>query len=76
MHFCHDTLRERPRGANRDRGMASPRIDKNIAARIGRHAGYFAEVHVLRQAQEIGHRVVTNHRHGLGKDRRAKQSQC
>ena len=41
---------------------AAARIDEDVALGIDRDAGDFAEVHVVGQLQEIGHRVEGNGR--------------
>ena len=39
-------VRDVARAGGRDHGRAGPRVDEDVALRVGRHAGRFAEVHV------------------------------
>ena len=53
------------RGADRDGGMAGPRVDENIAARIGGHAAHFAEIQSGGKLQSVGDGIESDFRRVL-----------
>src|SRR4030095_17243743 len=55
--------RERAVVADRRVGMTRPRVDENLALRIGADAANLADEHVLRRLQQVGVAVERNARY-------------
>ena len=55
-------VREGTRCADRDGGMAGPRVDKNIATRIRRHTAHLAEIEPGGKLQRFGDGIEANFR--------------
>ena len=56
----YSAVRNGAGGAERDCRVARAGVDEHIAFRIGRHAGRFTHVDVVRELQRIGRRVELN----------------
>ena len=78
-------VRHGARGADRDRRIAGARVDVDVAPRVGRHAGDFAQVDVVGHRQRARIRIELNRRNRLlrreqaaadGERGRDRENQC
>jgi hypothetical protein len=65
LEEARSTMSNSARRANRDGRVACPRIHVDIAARVGRDAGDFSELPIIRRGDGIGIRIELQRWNGL-----------